>query len=153
MGYWFEDLRDGFRSTSAGRTLTETDVVMFAGLTGDYSQVHTDEEYCRNTDFGTRIAHGLLGLSVAQGLMWRTNYTQGTGIASVGWRNWDFRRPLLIGDTVHVDWSITSARESRSRPDRGIVVESVRLLNQRGEVVQEGEHVLMVRRNPDGPRR
>lgn len=150
MGYWFEDLRNDFHSTSAGRTLTETDVVMFAAMSGDYSQVHTDEEYCRNTDFGTRIAHGLLGLSIAQGLMWRTNYTQGTGVASIGWRDWQFRRPLLIGDTVHVDWSITSARESRSRADRGIVVESVKLLNQRSEVVQEGEHVLMVRRNPDG---
>lgn len=147
-GYWLEDFQDKPSFVSAGRTITEADLVAFAGMTGDYSPVHTDEEYCKGTAFGTRIGHGLLGLSVAQGLMWRTGYTAGTGMASVAWRGWDFVAPIHIGDTVHVEWEITQARPSASRPEAGVVTEEVRLLNQRGEVVQRGQHVMLVRRCP-----
>ena len=84
----------------------------FAGLTGDYSQVHTDEEFCKKTEFGTRIAHGLLGLSIAQGLSWRTNYTQGTGVASLQWDKWVFKHPIFFGDTVRVPLALVEqARE------------------------------------------
>lgn len=149
LGLWFEDFVEGVERLSPGRTITETDLVAFAGLTGDYSQVHTDEEFCKKTEFGTRIAHGLLGLSIAQGLSWRTNYTQGTGVASLAWNKWTFKRPIFIGDTVRVRWRLREKRASNSKPGMGIITEVVELVNQRGEVVQDGEHVTMVRRRPN----
>ena len=149
LGLWFEDFKVGEERLSPGRTITESDLVNFSGLTGDYSQVHTDEEFCKKTEFGTRIAHGLLGLSIAQGLAWRTNYTQGTGVASLGWDKWRFMRPIMIGDTVRVRWRLTEKRESRSKPGMGIITEFVELVNQRGEVVQDGEHITLLRKRPD----
>jgi len=149
LGLWFEDFEIGKELLSPGRTITESDLCNFSGLTGDYSQVHTDEEFCKKTEFGTRIAHGLLGLSIAQGLAWRTNYTQGTGVASLGWDKWRFRLPIKIGDTVRARWRATAKRESRSKPGMGIITELVELVNQRGEVVQDGEHITMIRKRPD----
>ena len=148
LGLWFEDFKEGEERLSPGRTLTEGDFVNFAGLTGDYSQVHTDEEFCKKTEFGTRIAHGLLGLSIAQGLCWRTNYTQGTGVASLGWDKWTFKLPIFIGDTVRVRWSLISKRESQSKAGMGIITERVCLVNQHDQVVQEGEHITLIRRRP-----
>ena len=148
LGLWYEDFKIGEERLSPGRTITETDLVNFSGLTGDYSQVHTDEEFCKKTEFGTRIAHGLLGLSIAQGLAWRTNYTQGTGVASLGWDKWRFKRPIMMGDTLRVRWRATDKRESQSKPGMGIIVEFVELVNQRGEVVQDGEHITMIRKRP-----
>lgn len=148
QGMWYEDFEIGESFLTAGRTITEADVVMFAGLTGDYSQVHTDEEFCRETEFGTRIAHGLLGLSIAQALGWRTNYTQGTGIASLGYKDWKFSAPILIGDTVRARYTPRDKRLSRSSPGLGIVTDHIELLNQRGEVVQNGHHILLVRCRP-----
>lgn len=148
LGCWFEDFVENQERLSPGRTITEADIAGFAGLTGDYSQVHTDEEFCKKTEFGTRIAHGLLGLSIAQGLMWRTNYTQGTGVASLGWDKWSFKGPIKIGDTLRVRWTLTEKRESGSKPGMGIIREWCRLVNQRGEVVQEGEHITLIRRRP-----
>jgi acyl dehydratase len=147
---WFEDFIIGRSFHTPGRTITEADVVSFAALTGDYSQVHTDEEFCKTTEFGTRIAHGLLGLGIVQALGWRTNYTHGTGIASVGYENWRFTKPILIGDTVRGRYTPVAKRESKSNPKVGIVTDHIELLNQRGEVVQDGKHILMVRRRPDG---
>ena len=148
LGLWFEDFRQGEERLTPGRTITESDLMGFSGLTGDYSQVHTDEEFCKKTEFGTRIAHGLLGLSVAQGLMWRTNYTQGTGVASLGWDGWSFKKPIFIGDTLRVRWSLTEKRESASKPGMGIIHEFCRLVNQRDETVQEGTHITLIRKRP-----
>ena len=148
LGLWYDDFIVGEEHLSPGRTITEGDVTNFAGLTGDFSQVHTDEEFCKKTEFGTRIAHGLLGLSIAQGLAWRTNYTQGTGVASLGWDKWRFKRPIMIGDTVRARWRLTEKRESRSKPGMGIITEFVELINQRSEVAQDGEHIAMVRKRP-----
>lgn len=147
-GYWLEDFQTAPQFRSAGRTISETDLVNFAGMTGDYSPVHTDEEACRTTIFGTRIGHGLLGLAIAQGLMWRTGYTAGTGVASVAWRNWDFVGPIHIGDTLHVEWEVAEARESASRADVGVVTEDIRLVNHEGATIQKGQHVMLVRRRP-----
>lgn len=148
LGCWFEDFVEGVERLSPGRTIGESDLNNFSGLTGDYSQVHTDEEFCKKTEFGTRIAHGLLGLSIAQGLMWRTNYTQGTGVASVGWDKYAFKAPIKIGDTVRARWKLTHKRESKSKPNMGLITEFVELINQRGEVVQSGEHITLIRRRP-----
>jgi acyl dehydratase len=148
LGLWFEDFIADEQRLSPGRTITESDLMSFAGLTGDYSQVHTDEEFCKKTEFGTRIAHGLLGLSIAQGLVSRTNYTQGTGVASLAWTNWTFKRPIFIGDTLRVRWRLLSKRESKSKPGMGVITEFVELVNHKGEMVQHGEHITMVRKRP-----
>jgi acyl dehydratase len=148
LGMWFEDFEPEQKRLSPGRTITESDLMAFAGLTGDYSQVHTDEEFCKKTEFGTRIGHGLLGLSIAQGLMWRTNYTQGTGVASLGWDKWVFKAPIMIGDTLRVRWHLREKRESASKPGMGIITEAVELTNQHGAVVQSGEHITLIRRRP-----
>ena len=148
-GYWFEDFKIDEERLTAGRTITEGDMTNFAGLTGDYSQVHTDEEFCRETEFGTRIVHGLLGLAIAQGLCWRTNYKQNSGVASLSWNDWKFFKPIKPGDTVHARFWAVTKRRSESKPGVGIVTERVELINQRGEVVQSGEHIQMVRCRPE----
>jgi len=98
------------------------------------------------TPFGTRVAHGLLGLSIADGLKTRSDYRFLPGM-SLGW-TWDFVGPIKIGDTVHVKFRVASMRASKSRPGWGIVVLPSELINQRGEVVQKGEHRLMIPRRP-----
>jgi acyl dehydratase len=145
IGRYFEDFEIGELFRSPGRTVTEADVVQYSGLSGDYNQIHTDEEYAKErTIFGTRIAHGLLGLSLTEGLKSRVGIFEETSLASLEW-TWRFRSPILIGDTLHVEWTIAAKRET-SKPDRGIVTEAVKLLNQRGETVAEGEHLVMMKR-------
>ena len=99
----FEDLHVGLRFTSPTRTVTESDVVMFAAMTGDWSELHTSEAFARQTQYGRRVAHGLLGLSIAHGLMWpRTNALRDIAIAFLGISDWRFRGPIFLGDTIHV---------------------------------------------------
>lgn len=148
LGSWFEEFEVGQERVSAARTVTESDILLFAGMTGDNAQVHTDEEYGRKMLFGGRIAHGLLGLSFMQGLMGRTNYTQGTGVASVGWDKISFVAPIKINDTIRARWSIKEARASKSRPEVGILTEACTLENQRGEIVMRAEHGIMIKRRP-----
>ena len=145
----WEDLHVGLEFDSPTRTVTETDVVMFAALTGDYSELHTSEAFARNTQYGRRVAHGLLGLSLAHGLMWpRTNALRDCAIAFLGLSDWRFRGPIFLGDTIHVTYKIAELRDSRSRPDQAIATFEVRLLNERDEVVQEGRKALLVSKVP-----
>lgn len=147
-GMWFEDFVVGRWYRSPSRTITEGDVFTFGGITGDLYELHTSQAYAKNTIFGERIAHGMLGLSVMHGLMTRTSHTEGTGLAMIGWEKIRHKGPILFGDTVQTFWRTTEARESRSRPDAGIVVEFLELYNQRGECVLEGEVALLVRKRP-----
>jgi acyl dehydratase len=143
MERYYEDMQVGEEYESPARTITEADIVSFAALSGDWSPVHCDEEYCKGTPYKTRIAHGLLGLAVSEGLKFRlAEFAGARYMASLYW-NYKFTGPILMGDTIRVRVRIQSKRETR-KPDRGIVVEYVTMLNQRGEVVQEGEHGLMV---------
>ena len=148
QGKYYEDFVVGEEMISAGRTIGEGTIDLFAGLTGDFSQVHTDAEFMKESEFGERIGHGILALGIMQGLMWRTNYTQGTGVATIGWDKLKFTAPLRIGDTVRASWRIKEKRVSQSRPHLGIITEECRLVNQRKEVVVTGEHVTMVRCRP-----
>ena len=146
--YYFEDLELGSVFTSPGRTVTETDIVIFAGLSADYNMLHTDAEYSKSTVFGERIAHGLLGLAIASGLFTRTELNRMLNesvIAMLGINSWRFTAPIKIGDTVHLEIEVTGKKET-SKPDRGVVAFKRRLINQRGEVVQEGEIPLMIKR-------
>lgn len=143
---YFEDVEVGRQFITPARTVTEADIVAFAGLSGDYNPLHTDAEFAKTTIFKARIAHGLLGLAIASGLKARLGTFDGTVVAFLG-LTWEFRAPVFIGDTVHVRMTITSKRETRN-PDRGVVEQEVELINQKGEVVQKGKHVIMVKRKP-----
>lgn len=145
----YEDLSVGLTFTSPGRTITEADVVAFAGLTGDYSEQHTSEEFASQTQFGRRIAHGLLGLSFAHGLMWaRTGQLRECAIAFLGISDWRFTAPLFLGDTMFVRYTVANLRDSRSSPDKAIVTWDVEIVNQHDEVVQKGKKVLLVSKVP-----
>lgn len=144
-GLWFEDLELGQRFLTAGRTVTEADVVNFAGISGDFNEIHTNAEIMRDSQFGTRIAHGALVLSIITGLRSQLGIFDGTIIAFAGIRDWRFVLPVRIGDTVRAV-NIVSELTPSKKPDRGIVVQTVEVLNQAEEVVQRGEMVSLVRR-------
>ena len=143
---WFEDIEVGEEYESPGRTVTEADIVLFAGLSGDYNVLDTDAEFMKSSIFGERIAHGLLGLAIQAGLFSRAAPPYAT-LAFAGLR-WKFKGPIKIGDTIKVRAKVIGKKET-SKPDRGIVTLERQVINQRGEVVQEGETDLMVaRRGP-----
>jgi acyl dehydratase len=142
-GKTFEEFQVGDVAESPARTITESDVVQFAGLTGDYNPLHTDVEYAKETVFGQRVAHGLLGLSVASGLAWRTGFLEGTAEALTA-VDWKFRGPIHIGDTIRVRAEV-SRKKAMRRLGGGFVIFSVTLLNQEDEVVQKGTWTALVR--------
>ena len=143
--YW-DDAREGDECVSPTYQVTEARINAYAELTGDFTPVHVDEEYAKTTPFGTRVAHGLFGLSIADGLKTKSEYRFLPGM-SLGW-TWDFLLPIKIDDVLHVKFRVAGLRPSRSRPGWGIVVLPSELINQRGEVVQKGEHRLMIPRRP-----
>jgi acyl dehydratase len=141
--YW-DDTKVGDECISPTYEVTEARVVAYADLTGDNTPVHTDEEFAKTTPFGTRVAHGLFGLSIADGLKTISDYRFLPGM-SLGW-SWDFLAPIKLGDTLHVKFRVGSMRVSNSKPGWGIVVLPSEMINQKGEVVQKGEHRLMIPR-------
>lgn len=143
QGLYFEDFNVGDTIETMGRTITEADVVNFAGLSGDFYRLHTDEEYAKTTMFGTRIAHGLLVLSVATGLAMRLGFMEGTVEAFMG-LEWQFRRPVFIGDTVRVQAEVAEKKPMK-RLGGGLVTLRVKVLNQKGETVQRGTWTVLVR--------
>ncbi|RJF86325.1 dehydratase [Oleomonas cavernae] len=145
-GYWFEDFEIGMVMESPGRTITEADILNFAGLTGDFTPIHLDDTFARASIYGERIAHGLMGLVFAQGLISLSAHLWDAGVASLSWKNWEFKEPLRLGDTVRARWTLTDKRESRSRPGLGIITEFVELVNQHGSTVQHGDHVTLVKK-------
>jgi len=145
LGLLFEDLAVGMRFDTPGRTITEADLVNFAGVSGDYNPLHTDEEFARTTLFGRRVAHGTLVLSLTAGLRQRTGVFEGTLLALLEIRSWRFLKPVFIGDTVRVTTTIQDVRET-SNSERGVVVQHIDVVNQRGETVQQGELVSLIRR-------
>ena len=145
----YEDLHVGLEFDSPTRTITESDVMTFAGLTGDYSELHTSQAFAEQTQYGRRVAHGLLGLSVAHGLMWpRTNAMRDIAIALLGISDWRFRGPIFLGDTIRVRYRVAEMRDSRSDPDQAIVTFEVEVLNQADDMVQGGRKVLLVSKTP-----
>jgi acyl dehydratase len=143
---YFEDIAVGEEYESPGRTVTETDIVLFAGLSGDYNILHTDAEFMKQSIFGERIAHGLLGLAIQAGLFTRAATQPYATLAFAGLR-WRFKNPIKIGDTIHVTAKVIAKKET-AKADRGLITLERTVLNQRGEVVQEGETDLLVERRP-----
>ena len=141
---YFDDVEEGQRVTTARRTITEADIMAFAGVSGDFNPLHTDELFAKNdTPFGRRIAHGLLGLSVGSGLKSETDawYV----LAFLETRR-TFAGPIYPGDTIWIEYEVAEKRASKSKPDRGVVTVNVELKNQDGDVVQHGIDVLMLGR-------
>src|SRR5690348_5407268 len=148
-GYTYADLRVGMSFRSPGRTITDADVVAFAGLTGDYSELHTSDVYAKNSQFGRRVAHGMLGLAYAHGLMWpRTGELRQTAIAFLGITDWRFVGPIFIGDTIFVDYRLAELRDSKTKPTQAIATFDVEVVNQDGTVVQRGRKALLVSKVP-----
>jgi 3-hydroxybutyryl-CoA dehydratase len=144
---YFDELELGASYTSSGRTVTEADIATFAGLSGDFNPLHTDEEWVKaNTDYGTRIAHGLLVLSISSGLR-----TPGFDeLAIQGYLNVERRMvaPTYPGDTVRVVQTVDELKASRSKPGMGIVTVGVTVEKHDGTVVQHGTDVLLVAAAP-----
>jgi acyl dehydratase len=143
VAHYLEDLAAGQVFVTPGRTITEADVVSFAAWTNDNNQVHTDLEFAKNTRYGQRIVHGMLGASLCLGLIARTGVFEGSAVALLGIDNWRFTAPIFIGDTVTCTVEILSTRPT-SNGRNGIVERQVTLRNQRRETVQEGRMDLMV---------
>jgi len=146
-GLHYEDFEPGRAWRTAGRTVGEAEVAAFAGLSGDYTYLHTDAEAAARSPFGGRIAHGLLGLAVLSGLMTRLGILEGTVEAFLG-LEWRFRGAVRIGDTVRGEIEVKERRLSRK--GQGLVTLALQMRNQKDEVVQEGEFILMVAKRGEG---
>jgi acyl dehydratase len=142
---YFEDVEVGFRFDTPRRTVTEADLIAFAGVSGDFNALHTDAVFAADTIYGERIAHGALVLSLATGLRQRVGLFDGTLMGLLEIRSWRFIAPVLIGDTIHVVTEVTELRPT-SKPDRGVMAQRVEVINQDGATVQEGELVALLRR-------
>jgi acyl dehydratase len=146
---YFEDLQVGDTDRTGGRTITEADIVNFAGLSGDFNPIHMDESHASRTVFKQRIAHGLLVLSVASGLFTQSemNLSIKPNVMALMDIKWRFLKPVFIGDTVHIEIEITEKKET-SKDDRGIIVTKRTVVNQNGDEVQQGEVMMMIKRRP-----
>ena len=143
-GLTFEQFNPGDAFTSQARTVTEADVVNFAGLSGDFNPLHTDEEFGKATPFGTRIAHGMLVAAMATGMANWTGVFEGTTIALME-QVIQYKGAVKFGDTVHLELRVAEKKET-SKPDRGIVVFAMQVCNQDDRAVIEGRWTLMMKR-------
>jgi len=143
QGLFFEEFELDLRITSPGRTITEADVVAFAGISGDFNSIHTDAEYAKDSAFGQRVAHGLLVVSIVSGLAVRTGIMEGTVIAFREIKNWKFSQPVFIGDTIHV---ILEVKEKKAMPrlGGGSILLSLDVRNQDDQTVMKGTWTVLV---------
>jgi acyl dehydratase len=143
-GMYFEDFTEGMRLTTPARTVTATNIVNFACLTGDFNEVHCNYEYAKTTPFGEVIAHGPMVYGIAGGLQYASGINDGTLLALLGIDKWRLKTPVKHGDTIRMVQTVLSKRQT-SKPDRGVVTLKREIMNQRGEVVQEMEATLLYR--------
>ena len=145
MGKYFEDFEPGEESTTAGRTITETDIVIHAGHSGDYFPHHVDAEFARTTPFGQRIAHGTLTFTIGIGL----TASQINPVAfTYGYDKLRFPKPVFISDTLRTRITVKDKQEDPKRKGFGRVIEACEVLNQRNDVVMYCEHILLVAIRP-----
>ena len=149
MGLYFEDFEVSGDLVTRGRTITEADLVAFAGLTGDYTELHTNEEYAKSTKFGRRIAHGALIFSISMGLSTRTNLLDDTLLAFAGVDKLRFVSPVFIGDTIHAIKRVVERKELGT--GQGTVEFETRVLNQKGELVLVYRDKMLVKKRPLNP--
>jgi len=137
---YFEDFTVGQKFVTKARTITEADIVNFAGMSWDHNQLHTDAEYAASTLYGKRIAHGLLGVIAHAGLSYELTEESLLALLEL---TWQFKAPIYIGDTIHVEQTVKNLRESRSA-DRGILTFEKAVINQKDEVVQTGTTTILL---------
>ena len=140
---YFEEFEAGQTVTSVGRTITESDVVAFAALSGDWNQIHTDAHFAAGHPFGQRVAHGLLCMSFSSGLVMRLGFLEGTALAFREIGDWKFSLPIFIGDTIRARATVTGTKPMR-RLGGGWVSVKVEILNQDDKVVQRGTWGVLV---------
>jgi acyl dehydratase len=143
-GLTFDQFNAGDVFVCQARTVTEADTVNFAGVSGDYNPLHTDEEFGKTTPFGSRIAHGVLGLAIATGQANQLGVFEGTTIALMT-QTIKYTGAVKFGDTIHLELKVAEKKES-SKPDRGVVTFDATVLNQQGKSVIEGQWVLLMKR-------
>ena len=141
-GLYYEEYEIGQKMVTRGRTITEADIVSFAGLTGDYNPMHTDAEFMKRSIFGQRIAHGMLSLSYAVGQAYQLGFMEGNIIAFRG-LEMKFSAPVFIGDTLHVELTVAEKKDAL-RMGGGLVTIEVKIINQEGKAVQSGTWTVLV---------
>lgn len=144
MGLYFEEFTPGTRFETPGRTITEADIIHFAGLTGDFNPLHVDELFAQKSEFGGRIAHGPMAIGMAFGLAARIDLLDGTVLALLAVA-WQFKAPIRAGDTVHARIQVGRTRPSH-KPDRGTVDLVFHIVNQHDVTVQTGQCEVLMRR-------
>lgn len=144
-GLYFEDFAPGATFRTPSRTVTSTDIVNFACLSGDFNEVHANFEYCRQTPFGEPVAHGPLVYAIMGGLQYASGVNDGTLLALLQVDKWRMLAPVKHGDTIFMQSTVLSKKET-SKPDRGVVVFFRECINQHGTRVQEMEATMMYRR-------
>ena len=146
-GKYFDELEIGDEFLTVSRTVTEADIVNFCGVSGDFNQLHTDIEFASRTPFRQRIAHGMCGMAIASGCVNRSGLIEGTTVAFTRIKEWSFRKPLFINDTIYVKVVVKEKQETR-KTDRGLVSVWLEVINQRGEVVMEGQWDILMAIKP-----
>jgi len=141
--YYLEDFAVDQLFESSGRTITEADLTFFSMISGDWNPIHCDVEFAKKTRYGERVVHGVLGIAVSTGMLHELGIFEKSVIAMLGFRNWNFLAPLLVGDTIHLELRITSVDAGKSGRS-GKLGRLFRLINQHGVVVQEGESDVLV---------
>jgi acyl dehydratase len=146
-GLYWEEWDIGAEFESPARTVTEADIVMFAGISGDYNPLHINEEYCKTMPFGTRVAHGPLVYAIAAGLLFQLHLYDDTLIAFLGFEKLMFTKPVKPGDTIRARIKVLEKRETSNR-ERGVMKRELKVLNQRDEVVQDALQAFLLKRKP-----
>ena len=147
-GLWFDELTVGQVFQHAiRRTVTETDNVMFSAMTHNPAQLHLDEDYMKGTDYGQRIVNSVFTLGLMVGIS-VGDTTLGTAVANLGWDEVRFPKPVFHGDTLHIETEVLELRESKSRPDQGIVTFAHRAYNQHDDLVASCKRSGLQRKKP-----
>lgn len=142
-GRYFSEFEVGQSFETGGRTITEADVVLFAGLSGDYNPLHTDQSFAEKTPFGKRIAHGMLSASISTGLAQTLGLYEGTVIALVQ-QTFQFKAPVFFGDTIRLRQTVGAVKPS-SKGGKGTVTFKSQVLKQDDTVVVDGEWIVLFR--------
>jgi len=147
-GRYFEDFEMGETIVTPSRTVTSTDIVNFACLSGDFNEVHTNHEYCKTTQFGQPLAHGPLVYSIMGGLQYASGINDGTLLALLQIDGWRMLKPVFHGDTIRMEQTVIGKKETSS-PEKGIITFDRKCVKQDGTVVQEMQATIMYRRRPE----
>ncbi len=151
---WFDDYKQGDVVPAPSRTVTEADVVTFAAFSGDWHSLHTDDLFAKQSQFGSRIVHGMATIAIMSGLMFRAGLASDAAMGFLGINNWAFKAPVYMGDTITAHIEVKEARVSRSKPDRGIITFHIQIVNKtrKNEVSSEGDWSQMYSRGPYAPK-